>query len=330
MSPETRTTSLRLIHLSDPHLTSISRPDWRLLCNKRASGYWAWRRKRRRLHRPEVLQALVDDTRTQAYDHIALTGDLTQVGLPTECEQALEWLETFAPPDRVSVVPGNHDAYARASWQQTIGLWQAYMSDDDSGQTTDDVFPFVRYRGSVALIGVTTALPTPWPFATGTLGDQQLARLEACLRDTAAQGYFRVVMIHHPPVADMIGWRKRLTDTAALAGVIRRVGVELMLHGHAHRELEARLPTPSGQAVVLGAPSASMAPATGRDHAGYSIIDISRRSTQARGSHWSVKVTRRMLNPYRDEWRFASHAMNLHFTTANTKGPVAMHCDETP
>jgi len=300
-----------------------------MLCNKRASGYWAWLRKRRLLHRPEVLQALVDDIRTQSYDHIALTGDLTQVGLPTECQQALGWLETFAPPDRVSVVPGNHDAYAHASWQQTIGLWQAYMSDD-SGQAADDVFPFVRYRGRVALIGVSTALPTPWPFATGTLGDQQLARLEACLRDTAAKGYFRALMIHHPPVAGTIGWRKRLTDTAALAGVIRRAGVELMLHGHAHRDLEARLPTPTGQAVVLGAPSASMVPAIGHDHAGYSIIDITRCAAQDQGSDWSVKVTRRVLNPHRDEWRFASHAINLRFTTANTKGPVAMHCDETP
>jgi len=297
----------------------IARSDWHRLFNKRACGCWAWWRKRRHLHRTDVLQALLDDIHSVSCDHIALTGDLTQVGLPTECRQALGWLQRLGPPDRISVVPGNHDAYTHAPWHDTIGLWQAYMSDE-SGLAGSEVFPFVRYRGRVALIGVTTAVPTPWPFATGTLGDQQLARLEACLRATAAKGYFRVLMIHHPPVAGMIGWRKRLTDTTALVEVVRRAGAELILHGHAHRELDARLPTPTGQALVLGAPSASMMPAMGRDHAGYSIIEISECAADAQGSDWSVKVTRRMIDAHCDTWRFDSR--DIHVDPARVRTPA--------
>ncbi|TDO07742.1 metallophosphoesterase family protein [Halomonas ventosae] len=309
-SPDARTRSLRLIHLSDPHLTTVPRSEWYRLFNKRACGYWAWRRKRRHLHRPEVLDALLEDMRSLDFDHMALTGDLTQVGLPSECQQALEWLQQLGPPERISVVPGNHDAYRHAPWHATMGLWQDYMSDE-SGQAGEALFPFVRYRGQVALIGVTTAIPTPWPLATGMLGSSQLARLEASLLDTAVKGYFRVLMIHHPPVAGMIGWRKRLTDTAALADVIRRAGVELVLHGHAHRALDARLSTPAGQAFVLGAPSASMTPNTGRDHAGYSIVEITDHAARDQAPAWSIKVTRRMIDTHCSKWHFINQSACL-------------------
>lgn len=316
--PARAPSALRLIHLSDPHLTSVGRPGWPMLFNKRASGCLTWWGRRRHLHRPDVLKALIDDIRSVGYDHVALTGDLTQLGLPAECRQALDWLQALGPPERVSVVPGNHDAYVPAPWSQTIGLWHAYMSEDagqnETGQAGGEVFPFVRYRDGVALIGVSTALPTPWPLATGTLGERQLARLEACLRQTAAKGCFRVLMIHHPPVAGMVGWRKRLTDNAALAGIIRRAGVELMLHGHAHRALDARLPTPTGQALALGTPSASMLPGRGHDHAGYSIIDITRHADATRAA-WTVSLTRRWISDRRGTWYFASDAPS-RFDTA--------------
>ena len=48
-------------------------------------------------------------------------------------------------------------------------------------------FPFVRRRGPLALIGLSTAVPTPPFMATGRLGEAQLARLGETLVALAAR-----------------------------------------------------------------------------------------------------------------------------------------------
>ena len=59
----------------------------------------------------ETLDRLVDDLRAQKPDHIAVTGDLTNIAMREEFENARLWLEELGPPDRVTAIPGNHDAY---------------------------------------------------------------------------------------------------------------------------------------------------------------------------------------------------------------------------
>lgn len=304
--------SLCLAHLSDPHLTSFDTPPWKALFNKRALGYWAWHRKRRHVHRADVLATLLDHLRQAAPDHIAVTGDLTHLGTPDECRQALAWLQALGTPHDVSVVPGNHDAYAPASWADTIGLWRDYMLDETRGHDeirgktrnatlthaalNEPCFPFVRHRGPVALIGVSTAIPTPWPLATGALGTGQLERLEHCLRRAGDEGRFRILLIHHPSQHNAVGWRKRLADAPALRGVLARAGVELILQGHAHRRMDAHLPTPHGEAVVFGAPSASLLPNGDAIRApGYTLLRVT-----CRAEHWTLTATHRHLSDLKE------------------------------
>ena len=45
------------------------------------------------------------------------------------------------------------------------------------GRCAFDVFPFLRRRGEVALVGMSTAIATPPTFATGRLGKRQLRAL---------------------------------------------------------------------------------------------------------------------------------------------------------
>ena len=70
-----------LAHLSDPHLAPLPRPRLRELLSKRGLGYINWLRKRRAIHRAEVLAALVADLKAHAPDHIAVTGDLVNLSL---------------------------------------------------------------------------------------------------------------------------------------------------------------------------------------------------------------------------------------------------------
>ena len=63
----------------------------------------------------DVLNRLVADLKAQRPGHIAMTGDILNIGLKAEFPPARAWLETLGNPRDVSFVPGNHDAYVRSS-----------------------------------------------------------------------------------------------------------------------------------------------------------------------------------------------------------------------
>ncbi len=258
VAPPGETPAYTLAHLSDPHLTSLDGVRPGELLNKRLLGYLSWRTRRRGEHRMEVLDALVEDLHRARPDHTVITGDMTHVGLPRECRKVSEWLSSFMDPQHLTIVPGNHDAYVAAPWGKTMGLWTSYMAPDAvAGETRDTLFPALRQRGPLALIGLSTACPTPPFLATGRAGAAQLAALEQVLRETGAQGRVRVLLIHHPPLKGSIGWRKRLEDADALCGIIAREGVEVVLHGHTHRPAADLMATGRGAVPVIGVPSAS-------------------------------------------------------------------------
>ncbi|MGQ9367800.1 metallophosphoesterase family protein [Azospirillum sp. ST 5-10] len=250
----------RFAHLSDPHLPLPPGLPARLrhLAGKRLLGFLSWRRKRHRLHLPDVLAALLADVERHAPDHVVVTGDLVNIALPDEFELARLWLEGLGAPERVSVVPGNHDATVAVPWGIGLGRWQPWMTGDGADAGGPAGFPYVRIRGPVAFVGVSTAVPTLPLLATGTVGTAQRARVEAVLNELAARGLFRVVLMHHPPLPVGGGARKGLTDRRAVQGVLARAGAELVLHGHHHRNHRGLLPGPGGRSIpVVGVASAS-------------------------------------------------------------------------
>ena len=102
-----------LAHLSDPHLAPLPQPRWSELIGKRITGYINWQRRRRFIHDAGTLDKIVADLKTQAPDHIAVTGDLTNIALPDEFVRGRAWLQGLGAPADVTVIPGNHDAYVR-------------------------------------------------------------------------------------------------------------------------------------------------------------------------------------------------------------------------
>jgi 3',5'-cyclic AMP phosphodiesterase CpdA len=160
----------------------------------------------------------------------------------------------------------------------------------DGAASEPPAFPAVRRRGPVAFIGLSTAVPMPVFVAAGTLGADQIARFEAVMSELAAEGLCRVVLIHHPPQIGGASRRKGLTDGAAFRAALARAGAELILHGHNHRTLLARVDTPSGGVPVLGAASASAAPGTRYGAGGYNLIRIA-----ARDDGWTADVEVRAI-----------------------------------
>jgi 3',5'-cyclic AMP phosphodiesterase CpdA len=258
-----------LAHLSDPHLAPLPKPHWTELLNKRVTGYLNWQRKRRFIHDADVLAKIVADLQAQKPDHIACAGDLANIALEEEFARGRAWLESLGSPQHVSLVPGNHDAYVRGGLENATRQWGAYMSGDDGGR-----FPYLRRRGPLALIGLSTAVPTALGLATGRLGARQLAALAPLLANLKHENLFRVVLIHHPPVS-AARWYKLLIDAAALKRVIAAHGADLLLHGHDHLAMLNWLAGPNGTRVpAVGVPSASAAPGMARNAAGYNLYAI--------------------------------------------------------
>lgn len=282
-----------LAHLSDAHIGPLPQPLARELMGKRLTGYLNWNR-RGRLHDMAVLTQLVGDMTASAPDHIAMTGDILNLGLAAEFPVAEAWLRTLGDPRQVSFVPGNHDAYVRASMTPLATTFLPWLADlgPQSTAAAGPAFPYVRQRGEVALIGLSSALPTAPFLASGAIGSAQLAALGPLLAAAERDGLARVIMVHHPPY---IGGAKRgrgLRDAGALARVIATHGAELILHGHNHRAMLAHLPGPSGLVPVVGVPSASAVPGSPDHRAAYHLFGLSRV-----GPAWSITARRRGLLP---------------------------------
>jgi 3',5'-cyclic AMP phosphodiesterase CpdA len=239
-------------------VTPIQVRGLRDLAGKRALGWLSWHRRRRHEHRAEILDALLADLAAEAPDHVAVTGDLTNVGLPDEIEAAVPWLERLGGPGRVSLVPGNHDAYGAALDGRRLAPWAPYMAGaDGAAPGAGGRFPFVRRLGPLALVGLSSAVPSAPGLATGRLGADQLAQLERALAGLARERCYRVVLLHHPPLPAGQSWRRRLSDAPELRAILARTGAELVLHGHTHRTSFERVPGPAGAIPVVGVPSSS-------------------------------------------------------------------------
>jgi hypothetical protein len=174
-----------------------------------------------------VLAALIADMHAQAPDHIACTGDLCNIGLPSEWRTSRVFMEGLGPPDRVSLVPGNHDAYVEGSLEGLLAECAPWVAGDDGAAPH---FPYLRRRGPVAFVGMSSAVPTPPFVANGTAGRAQIKAAGELLTQLGRDPHvFRIVLIHHPPHVGGAPSGRNLTDARAFEAMIARAGAELVL-----------------------------------------------------------------------------------------------------
>jgi len=276
-----------LAHLSDPHLPPLPEPRASELAGKRVFGYLNWRRNRHKYHRREVLDALVSDLRAQSPHHVAVTGDFVNLALDAEFPPARAWLESVGPPDQVSAIPGNHDLYVPATQHRFEETFADYLAGDEA-RSAAAAFPYLRKRGPLTLIGLSSALPTAALMATGTLGASQLAALEQRLAGLSSET-FRILLVHHPLRSETRV--KRLTDSRQLITLLKRHGVELILHGHDHVHSTIWIDGPDRAIPAVGVPSASSLAHGRYPSAAYNLFAIARE-----GNGWRCDMIVRGIN----------------------------------
>ncbi|MSP62202.1 MAG: metallophosphoesterase [Myxococcales bacterium] len=239
-------------HFSDIHALSLAGTSPLAFLSKRLAGGANLLLGRRNKHPVRIFEALIDDLNRLRPDHVVCTGDMVNLSLDSEFALARALLDRLdLGPREVSLVPGNHDVYV---WAARIGrafehALGPYATSDGASEPT---FPLLRVRGPIAVIGISTALPSPAPLADGWVGKGQLAAVEEALARQGSEGRFRIVLLHHPPFKNRHAFLRGLRDRGALQKVLRRTGAELILHGHEHRDLRNTVEGPHGPIPVIG------------------------------------------------------------------------------
>jgi len=282
----------RLAHISDIHLGLEHVPSVRELASKRITGYVNWRRKRRKALFGNVLETLIDDIIAKKPDHLAITGDMMNLSTDNEVEVATAWLDAIARSLPMSLVPGNHDAYVPGAYDKMAVAWRDYMTSDDTSLIRPDngLFPYLRVRKNVAIIGISTATATPPFVASGYFGIPQARRTIELLKRAKEDGLFRIVLIHHPPVRRAAIWHKRMIGIGRFARVLRDAGCELVLHGHTHLNTIHWLQSPGGLVPVVGIASASQGPGGSKPTATYNFVTV-----DGRPDAWQCRLERFQL-----------------------------------
>lgn len=276
---------MRIAHLSDLHLLDLTGAGATRFMNKRFTGWVNLKLKRGHTHKPEPVFAAAEEVRARGVDHVVITGDVSNLALEREFDRVQDLLGRFGlGPENVSLVPGNHDAYTRGAVRsRRFQSWfAAHMTSDLSVDSLDEkgkpsAFPFVRLRGPLAIVGLSSAVARLPLIASGTLGDRQLAALGRLLDHPEVQRRTPVFLQHHPvhnPPSFAKTLAEGLLDAKALHGAIDHLRHGLLLHGHLHRRMHRILETKHGQIEAVGATSASLLDDREDRMAGFNLYDF--------------------------------------------------------
>lgn len=225
-------TILRIAHVSDVHM--LARPG--------GSGAVGLARRFVSLGRPldvadrarRFLDALTNARKTRA-DHVVVSGDLTELGDDAEYEQLAEVLDQSGiEPDRVTLVPGNHDAYAsRDAWRLALegplAKW-APTSATSAGKLVD--------RGDVCFLPIDATVHQAVTRSAGELTDATAEAIDRRLDDPGLAAKAIVVVAHHPPYGEgprFWQWIDAMRGGARLLASLARRHNVYVLHGHLHR-----------------------------------------------------------------------------------------------
>lgn len=272
---------VRIAHISDLHVLSPHGFEWRrALFNKRITGYANLIRHRGRVYRREYLTAVLAAA-AQA-DHVVVTGDITNLSLEREFDEARALLDGVARSVEVTVVPGNHDLYLPSihDARRFPHHFGTFLRSDLPELALDlpaGPFPCVKLRGPAAIIALSSAVPRPPFVASGRVGEPQLAALARVLDHPEVARRTPVVLLHHPPVdgrARLPRLRDGLVDAERLRAVLQPLERGLVLFGHLHVRTHLELRTAGGVLDVVGATGAALDHPDPAVRAGFNLYAI--------------------------------------------------------
>ena len=260
----------------------------RLWTNKRATGMLNLKFHRKSKHKTFAVEAVIADICEQKVDHLLITGDVSNLSLETEFAAVEQMLSKLNLTDeQISLVPGNHDVYTRGAQrsQRFFKTFERYMHSDlpvvgaDTAHPSG-VFPFVKLRGDVAIVGLSSAVVRPPVVSAGWIGPAQLSALDTLLNREELRDRGLVVMMHHPLINPQNPWRRYsrgLAESAAMTTRMLSRDRAVFVHGHLHEAAHRTLGDGTGHETPhLGTSSASLL-----TDGGYNIYNIDASGLQS-------------------------------------------------
>ncbi|HXX69722.1 MAG TPA: metallophosphoesterase [Polyangiaceae bacterium] len=230
----------RIVHLSDAHVLdprpSRTRSGWSMRVRFLSFG-----RPLDALGRQRKLRRALRTARQVGAHHVVVSGDLTEIGAPGEFETLAEsLLDSGIAPERITLVPGNHDLYSSAdAWRWAL-----------AGPLAPFARTSARHPGQALDIGGATLLPVDATFhqpVTRSAGIIDDANLEAIERHASDGGLARrplVIVQHHPPFVRKSGawhWIDGLIGAVRMMSLLERFRHLFVLHGHLHTPVDRAL-----------------------------------------------------------------------------------------
>jgi 3',5'-cyclic AMP phosphodiesterase CpdA len=273
---------MRIVHVSDPHVLSRTAAHWRsMIFNKRLTGFANLLLKRGRVHRRNYLLAVMEAA-TANCDHLVVTGDITNLALDHEYEEAAALLAEAARRTEVTVVPGNHDIYLPSAhdsrrFPRHFGKFFETDLPELACDLRAGLFPCVKLRGAIALIALSSAVPRPPFVSAGFVGHAQLEALQRILEHPAVRRRVPVILIHHPPVDTrprLVQLKDGLVDAASLRTALASVPRGLVLYGHLHIRERHTIVTANGSLEAVAASGAALDHPNAVVRAGFNVYDL--------------------------------------------------------
>jgi 3',5'-cyclic AMP phosphodiesterase CpdA len=221
----------------------------------------------RSLESLDTRRILFEELQSMSFDHLLVTGDIALTPSQAEFERARELFEPFW--DRLHLIPGNHDVPFITG---SSGDFEKTFAE------RLDPFPFVRDLGEgVVLSGLDTTvrgmLQDPWAALSNARGRITHEQMIAIRRRMPDAGTRLMAMHHHlrPNPAGPGGLVKRIYMGPVhghqyLLDNMRRLGVDLVLHGHQHWNYFGR--------GFLCAGTSTLRPDGGSEYPAYNIYDF--------------------------------------------------------
>jgi len=175
------------------------------------------------------------EARASGIDHLLITGDVTEDGDPAQFEVLAELLaDSRIAPERITIVPGNHDAYttADAFAEAMQGPLKPYAPTSRTGVP-------LRFR-DVTIVPVSTAFYQSPLRSAGTIAEDELRALAAIASDASHAGRPLVFAMHHPPgrhFLPIVQWIDGFLGHSALSALFDRCPSLHVVHGHTHHHV---------------------------------------------------------------------------------------------
>ncbi|HYV99750.1 MAG TPA: metallophosphoesterase [Gemmatimonadaceae bacterium] len=206
---------------------------------------------------PEQVDAIRAMIARERFDVVAVSGDLTQRARPREFAKARAFLEEAERTSRVIAVPGNHDctwwrAPLVAPMSVLYAKWTKYMQRATEPVLAADGATFI---GVATAHGISVHSITRRPRDLSVIGDIRPEQIRRVAEVAGGAAGFRVVVMHHNPVAGQISQRFGFKRTVA-ASLLRQfgdAGVDVVLCGHDHQEAVHFIEHPMRSLLVVTA-----------------------------------------------------------------------------